>query len=374
MLRCERLLVVTIPLLFLFMNQGLALEAGDTGTGPATPTRAPQPAVTFAPDGTARIVNLTVPIPSSISAEAQQMLRAAAAAGDPTQGLTVPIPELRAITAEQQERLTKKLLETHAVTVERKTVAGVPVALVTPAHKSPHAARRLLINVHSGAFIRGKGSVIEAIQIAHRSGLPVLAIDYRLAPEHPYPAAVDDTVAVYRELLKTYEPRHLALFGSSAGAVLTAQASVRARQLGLPLPVALGFFSGTADFSRPGDTEAFFSMGGLAPVVSPVAMQAQAYLGENSLTDPVMSPLFADLEGFPPTLLMTGTRDFFLSATTNFHRALLRAGVPAQLLVFDAMPHEHWTQPGLPEAEEALDLQARFLAEQVGAAIAPATP
>jgi acetyl esterase/lipase len=71
---------------------------------------------------------------------------------------------------------------------------------------------------------------------------------------------------------------------------------------------------------------------------------------------------------------MTGTRDFFLSATTNFHRALLRAGVSAQLLVFDAMPHEHWTQPGLPEAEEALDLQARFLAEQVGAAIAPATP
>jgi acetyl esterase/lipase len=88
-------------------------------------------------------------------------------------------------------------------------VAGVPVALVTPARKSPHAAGRLLINLHSGAFIRGKGSVIEAIQIAHRSSLPVLAIDYRLAPEHPYPAAVDDTVAVYRELLKTYEPRHL---------------------------------------------------------------------------------------------------------------------------------------------------------------------
>ena len=69
----------------------------------------------------------------------------------------------------------------------------------------------------------------------------------------------------------------------------------------------------------------------------------------------------SDLEGFPPTLLMTGTRDFFLSATANFHRALLRAGVPAELVVFDAMPHEHWTQPGLPETGEALDLQARFL-------------
>ncbi|HSD10588.1 MAG TPA: alpha/beta hydrolase fold domain-containing protein [Candidatus Binatia bacterium] len=330
------------------------------------------PAVTFAPDGTATIVALEVPIPPSISAEAQQMLRAAAAAGDPTQGLTASVQELRAIYAAQLEQLTRGLLQTHPVEVERKTMAGVPVALVTPTQTSPHAAGRLLINVHSGAFIRGAGSIVEAIQMAHRTGLPAVAIDYRLAPEHPYPAAVDDTVAVYRELLKTYEPRHIALYGSSAGAVLTAQASVRARQLGLPLPAALGFFSGTADFSRPGDTEAFFSLGGLAPVVAPVAMQARAYLAGNSLTDPVMSPLFADLEGFSPTLLMTGTRDFFLSATANFHRALLRAGVPAELVVFDAMPHEHWMQPGVPEAEEALDLQARFLAEHVRAAVTPA--
>jgi acetyl esterase/lipase len=334
---------------------------------------AAEPAVTFEPDGTARIVNLTVPIPPGISTEARQMLRAAAAAGDPTRGLTVSVEELRAISAAQQEKLTPKLLEKYPVAVDRKAIAGVPVALVTPARKSPHAAGRLLINVHSGAFIRGQGSIMEAIPIAHRTGLAVLAIDYRLAPEHPYPAAVDDTIAVYRELLKTHEPSHLALYGSSAGAVLTAQAAARARQLGLPLPAALGFFSGTADLSRPGDTEAFFSMGGLAPVVAPVAVQAQAYLADNSLTDPVMSPLLGDLEGFPPTLLMAGTRDFFLSATANFHRALLRAGVHAELVVFDAMPHEHWMQPGLPETEEALDLQARFLAEHVGARVVSAT-
>ena len=376
MLRYGRLLIITLSLLSFFANPATAQEAGDKGIEAERLTHAAEPAVTFAPDGTAKIVNLTVPIPPSISTDAQQMLRAAAAAGDPTQGLTLPIPELRAISGAEQERLTSLLLQTHPVSVERKTMAGVPVALVTPAERSPHAAGRLLINVHSGAFIRGKGSIIEAIQIAHRTDLPVLAIDlpvlaidYRLAPEHPYPAAVDDTIAVYRELLKTYQPRHLALFGSSAGAVLTAQASVRARQLGLPLPAALGFFSGTADFSRAGDSEAFFSMGGLAPVVAPVAVQAQAYLGDNSLTDLVMSPLFADLEGFPPTLLMTGTRDFFLSASANFHRALLRAGVPAELVVFDAMPHEHWTQPGLPETGEALDLQARFLAGHVGAGI-----
>jgi acetyl esterase/lipase len=370
MLPCGRLIAISV--LFLFSGHAIAEVAGEKPARPESLNPAATPAVVFASDGTANIVNLTVPIPPSISAEARQMLRAAAAAGDPTEGLTLPIRELRAMMAEHQERRTRELLDTYPVAVDRKTMAGVPVALVTPERTSPHAAGRLLINAHAGAFMLGQGSVIEAIQIAHRTGLPVLAIDYRLAPEHPYPAAVDDTIAVYRELLKTYDPRHLALFGSSAGAVLSAQASVRARQLGLPLPAAIGFFSGTADFSRPGDSEAFFSMGGLAPIVAPVAVQAQAYLADNSLADPVMSPLFADLEGFPPTLLMTGTRDFFLSATANFHRALLRAGVPAELVVFDGMPHEHWTQPGLPEAEEALDLQARFLAEQVGAGLAAA--
>lgn len=322
-------------------------------------------AVTFSPDGTAKIVNLTVPIPRSISSEAQQMLRAVAVTGDPTRGFTLPIAELRAISVAQLEQLTHQLLQRHPVTVERKIVAGVPATLVMPLRKSAHAADHLLINVHSGAFIRGQGSIAEAIPIADRTGLPVLAVDYRLAPEHPYPAAIDDTIAVYRELLLTYSASRLALYGSSAGAVLTAQTSVRARQLGLPLPAALGFFSGTADLSRPGDTESLFSMGGLAPVVLPIAVQAQAYLGNHSLTDPVMSPLLADLTGFPPTLLIAGTRDFFLSATANFHRALLRADVMAQLVVFDAMPHEHWMQPELPETDEALDLQARFLAKHV---------
>jgi acetyl esterase/lipase len=202
--------------------------------------------------------------------------------------------------------------------------------------------------------------------LAKAAQRPVFGIDYRLAPEHPFPAAVDDTIAVYRELLKKYQPQHLALYGSSAGAVLTAQAMVRARQLALPLPAALGFFSGTTDFARPADSEAFFSMGGLSALVTPVATQARGYLASNDLRDPVMSPAYADLKGFPPTLLMAGTRDFFLGGTANFHRALLRENVPAELVVFDAMPHVHWSAPGLPESDEALDIQARFLAREVG--------
>jgi acetyl esterase/lipase len=306
-----------------------------------------------------------VPIPTTLSSQAQALLRANAAAGDPSHGLTLQLDQMRAASAAGLEKTTQLLLKMYAVKVEKKTLAGVPVALITPDQARADRKDRLLINVHGGAFFLGQGSITEAIPIAAKTGIAVLAIDYRLAPETPFPGAVDDTIAVYRELLKTYKPKHLALYGSSAGAVLSAQTAVRARQLGLPLPAALGFFSGTVDFARPGDSEAFFTLGGLGPLVTPVAVQAHGYLANNNLSDPVMSPAYADVKGFPPVLLMCGTRDFFLSGTTNFHRQLLRAGVPAQLVVFDGMPHVHWGNPELPESQEALDIQARFLGEKV---------
>jgi acetyl esterase/lipase len=324
------------------------------------------PVATFAPDGTAHIVDLTVPIPTTISPQARAMLQANAAAGDPTHGLTLALQQIRAANDAHQEKTTRQLLKMYRVKVEKKTLGGVPVALITPLEARADRKDRLLINVHGGAFFLGKGSITEAIPIAAKTGIAVLAIDYRLAPETPFPGAVDDTIAVYRELLKTYSPKHLALYGSSAGAVLSAQTAVRARQLGLPLPAALGFFSGTVDFARAGDSEAFFTIGGLGPLVTPVAVQAHGYLADNNLSNPVLSPAYADVKGFPPVLLMCGTRDFFLSGTTNFHRQLLRAGVPAELVVFDAMPHVHWGNPDLPESQEALDIQARFLAERLG--------
>jgi monoterpene epsilon-lactone hydrolase len=323
------------------------------------------PVATFALDGSAHIVDLTVPIPATVSPEARAMLQANAAAGDPTHGLTLALQQMRAANDAHQEKTTHQLLQMYPVKVEKKTLGGVPVTLVTPLRARADRKDRLLINVHGGAFFLGQGSITEAIPIAAKTGIAVLAIDYRLAPETPFPGAVDDTIAVYRELLKTYSAKHLALYGSSAGAVLSAQTAVRARQLGLPLPAALGFFSGTVDFARPGDSEAFFTIGGLGPLVTPVAVQAHGYLADNNLSNPVLSPAYADVKGFPPVLLMCGTRDFFLSGTTNFHRQLLRAGVPAQLVVFDAMPHVHWGNPDLPESQEALDIQARFLAEHV---------
>ncbi len=175
-------------------------------------------------------------------------------------------------------------------------------------------------------------------------------------------------VAVYKELLKTYSPRSIGIFGTSAGAILTAQVTVRLKQLGLPLPAALGIFSGLADFSRVGDARQLFTLNGFPGRMEPTEpghLPDDEYVAKTDRKDPVLSPMFADLHGMPPTLLVTSTRDLLLSDTTIFHRALLAAGDDAQLVVFEALPHAFWYHFQLPETKEALGLMAKFFDEHL---------
>jgi monoterpene epsilon-lactone hydrolase len=174
-------------------------------------------------------------------------------------------------------------------------------------------------------------------------------------PEHPFPAQVDDAVAVYRELLKSYQARHICIYGTSAGAILTPQVAVRLRQLGLPLPACLGIFSGGGDFTQRGDSQSIFGLFGLSgsigmppsrpahPAAKPAAQPAV------NPKDPVRSPIFADLHGFPPSLFISSERDMLLRGTINLHRAFLASGVDAQLVIFQGLPHAFWNHPGLPE-------------------------
>ena len=198
--------------------------------------------------------------------------------------------------------------------------------------------------------------------------MKVVSVYYRLAPENPFPAAVDDVVAVYKELLKTYKPRSIGIFGTSAGAILTAEVTVRLKQMGLPLPGALGIFSMLADFSRVGEARQLFTLNGCPGQLQPTDtnhLPDDQYVGKIDRKDPVLSPFYADLRGIPPSLLVTSTRDLLLSDTAIFHRALLRAGSDSQLVVFEALPHAFWYHFQLPETTEALAVMARFLNEKV---------
>ena len=262
--------------------------------------------------------------------------------------------------------LIERMRAAYPCKIEHTTAAGVKAKIVTPDPADSNKRDRVLICVHGGGFQTDSGSFLEAIPIAGLTGIRVISVEYRLAPKFPFPAAVEDAVAVYKETLKSYSPNKIALYGTSAGAILTAETAVQSRKLGLPLPAALGFFSGIADMARPGDAGHIYSISGFMDFQPPSGQMLAAYVGKTDPKDPVLSPIYADLKGFPPTLCMTGTRDICLSGTVDFHRALLRAGVDAHLMVFDAMPHAHWYSFHLPESGEALEAQARFLDRHLG--------
>ncbi len=313
-------------------------------------------------DGTAHITRV-VPVPGTISDEARKFLSHSMP--------STPPPSL----AVQRERTdsfrTGRAAEArklYPVNIEEKTFGGVRCDVITPLTIPTAKRDRVLINVHGGGFVTDSGSLVEGIPIANLTQTKVVSVYYRLAPEYPFPAAVEDTVAVYRELLKTHEARNIALFGTSAGAILTAQVAVALRGAGLPLPAALGVFSGAGDLSQPGDSQALYTIFGFTGYLEPPKKSplAKDYVGNHDPKDPVLSPLYADLHGFPPTLFVSSTRDLLLSGTSILHRAFLRAGVDAQLVVFEALPHAFWYDYHLPETQEALTLMAKFFDEKVG--------
>jgi acetyl esterase/lipase len=247
-------------------------------------------------------------------------------------------------------------------------MAGVRTDIITPLAMPEANRSRVLINLHGGGFVSDSGSLIEGVPIANLTKMKVVSVYYRLAPENLFPAAADDVVAVYKELLKTYKPQGIGIFGTSAGAVLTCEVAVRLKQLGVPLPAALGLFSVLTDFSRPSDSRQIFALDGFPGELQPLDPKRapdDPYPGATDRKDPVLSPLFADLKGMPPTLLVTSTRDLLLSDTTLFHRAMLGAGNDAQLIVFEALPHAFWYHFQLPETKECLDLMARFFDQKL---------
>ena len=318
---------------------------------------------TFDANGTAHITRV-VPMPTTVSPEAQTWLESLTH--------TTPGPETlaerRARTDAWRAQDSAEARKLYPVNVEEAMTAGVRTDIITPMTMPAENKSRVLINLHGGGFNSDSGALIEGVPISNLAKMKVVSVYYRLAPENPFPAAVDDVVAVYKELLKTYKPHSIGIFGTSAGAILTCEVTVKLKQLGLPLPGALGVFSSLADFSRPGDSRQLFTLNGFPGQLQPVDPQHlpdNEYVGKTDRNDPVLSPLFADLHSWPPSLLVTSTRDLLLSDTAIFHRALLRAGDNSQLVVFEALPHAFWYHFQLPETREGLEIMAKFFDQKV---------
>ena len=250
------------------------------------------------------------------------------------------------------------------VHAEKRQIAGVPTYVLHVDDLRDPDQSPVFLDIHGGALIFGGGDVarLSASRNALATGLVHWAVDYRVPPRHPFPAALDDITAVYRALLDQRAPSDIVVGGGSAGGNLAAALMLRAKDEGLPMPSALVLLTPESDLTESGDsfsTVAAFdnTLGRLRPV-------NLLYANGRDLTDPYLSPLFGDLSGFPPTLLTTGTRDLFLSNTVRMHRKLRDAGVEAELHVFEARPHGGFG--GAPEDLEVLTELRRFLDRQLG--------
>jgi acetyl esterase/lipase len=222
--------------------------------------------------------------------------------------------------------------------------------------------RRTYLDIHGGALIMGAGEVCKAMAAATATcvGARVVAVDYRMPPDHPYPASLDDCLAVYRALLNEREPQEIVVGGGSAGGNLAAAMLLRARDEGLPMPAAAVLISPEVDLTESGDT--FRTNSGIDGMGT--LMQANLlYAGGADLAHPYLSPLFGDFsKGFPATFLSSGTRDLFLSNTVRLHRALREAGIEAELHILEAAPHG--TFGGSSPEEAAIDREMRRFCEK----------
>jgi acetyl esterase/lipase len=262
-----------------------------------------------------------------------------------------------------------------AVEIEPRRIAGVQTDVVTPREGVSERNRdRILMNLHGGGMIVGGryGGQLESIPIASIARIKVVTVDYRMAPEFRYPAAEDDVISVYRELSKTYQPENIGIYGCSAGAQLTGTVVAKLIASSMPKPGAIGMF-GWGPFGRKsvGDSNYIFS-GGRPTIAAGEDDVKGSYTAGVNMDDAAVYPVEApDIQRrFPPSLLISGTRDIGLSRTLHSHNRLVALGVDAELHVWEGAPHcafaSPFVDPAVPESRQAWNVIASFFDRQLG--------
>ena len=281
--------------------------------------------------------------------------------------------EWKAFVAEVANTVTTTLpgLRKHmGVAVEPTTIGGVKAYIVNPDVVADSNRDRLLVHLHGGGYVLfpGESCTREAILTAGYLHIKVVSVDYRMPPDYPYPAAMDDAMAVWKEVVKTNDPKRVGVFGTSTGGGMTLALVLRAKNEGLPLPAAIAPGTPWSDMTKTGDT--FFTNEMLDNVLVSndgwLGDAARLYANGHDLKDPMLSPVYGDYTGFPPTILTSGTRDLFLSNTVRVHRKLRAAEVDAQLNVFEGQSHaQYYADPDAPETKAYFGELARFFDEHL---------
>ncbi len=282
--------------------------------------------------------------------------------------------EARAFADAQAAETVKAIpamLDRLHVRSEASTIDGVRVHVLTPDTIPVENQGRVLIHVHGGCYVLfpGESGTPEGIIMAGDAHYKVISVDYRMPPEAYFPAAVDDALTVYKAVLRDTPAKNVGVFGTSAGGALTLELVLRAREQSLPLPGALASGTPMADATKTGDSfytnekvdNILVSRDGFCDAATVV------YARGHDLSDPLISPVYGDLHGFPPTILTTGTRDLLLSNTVRVHRKLRRAGVEAILQVYEGESHAQYQfDDRVPESKEAFGEMASFFQAHLG--------
>ena len=306
-----------------------------------------------------------MPIPTRISEQAQEYLSGSPAYGEDNTPIDLSdskawLQYVEAKDAVIAERIGALMPAQLPVEYSESQIGGITNYEIRPTFVPDDRDTPIYLDIHGGALLLGSGELCRLMATGGALGRHMItwAVDYRMPPLHPYPAALDDCLATYRRALEQREPEDIFVGGGSAGGNLAAALLLRAKDEGLPMPAALVLNTPEVDLTESGDS--FHTVLGLDPVLAPLMQVNLLYANGHDLAHPYLSPLFGDVTGFPPTFLQTGTRDLYLSNTVRMHRKLRAAGVEAELHVFEAMPHGGFG--GMtPEDQEAATEVIQFL-------------
>ena len=284
-----------------------------------------------------------IPVPTSVSPEAQAVLAMGRLGPPPREYPALDdVAGWKALVAESDGFVHSMIGDPtagFAGTIEERDFGPCPLYVLTP-EGARDDDRRVYFDIHGGAWVLGGGDLCKmtAISSANQVQARTWAVDYRMPPDHPFPTPLDDCMAAYRLLLEERRPEDIIVGGASAGGNLAGALILRARDEGLPLPAAVVFNTGAFDLTGAGDS--WLTNDGLDSILEGSSAPCIGiYAGDHDLREPYISPLFGDLRGFPPSILLTGTRDMLLSDNVRMHRALRAAGVDAELHVWEAAGH-----------------------------------
>ena len=347
----------------------IALAAATASFGEESKPAAP----VFDPNGTVHVPAFDLPPSTLISKEAleAQTMRARMPFRAPSSSTDIAAVRkgLEAMLAPQVAGMRKL----YPVDVVDQTISGIPTRIVTPADK-PFDRKHVLIDLHGGAFslCADACAMLESVPIASLGGYKVVTINYRMAPEAAHPAGVQDVATVYRELLKSYKPQSIGIYGCSAGGALTAETAAWLPAHGLPQAGAVGIFGAGAVRFGAGDSAwiAAYIDGTFPPPATSGGTQVdmtRGYFANIDMADPIVSPALHPgvIAKFPPTLIITGTRAMDMSPAIYTNSQLLKAGVRSTLIVGEGMGHCFIYQSNLPEARDAYQVIVGFFRENL---------